>query len=410
MRDKELYARIVGIEAPWRVEDVELNLQQGEVVVRVAHDGGPLRCPECGRPANRYDTRQRRWRHLDTCQYRTILAAEVPRVQCEHHKVKQIEVPWSESRSRFTALFEAVVIDWLQEATTAAVAQQLGLSWDEVDGVMQRAVQRGLQRREVQLPARLGVDDLTSFQKRHEYVTVINDLDGKVVYVADGRTKESLEKFYKQFDSEQLAQVHTVAMDMWEPYISVTTQYVPDAENKIAFDKFHIAGHLGDAVDQVRRAEHRRLLGEDDERLKGSRYKWLTNPENMDHERWERFAELRDSALKTARAWGYKEHAMTLWDYKSRTWARKAWQAWYDSAIRCRLEPVKRVARMIKRHLDGIVTAVVTRVTNARAESINAGVQKLKYSARGFRNRKRFRNAIYFHLGGLDLYPAGVDR
>ena len=333
----------------------------------------------------------------------------MPRVQCEHHKVKQIEVPWSESRSRFTALFEAVVIDWLQEASTAAVAQQLGLSWDEVDGVMQRAVQRGLQRREVQLPARLGVDE-TSFQKRHEYVTVINDLDGKVVYVADGRTKESLEKFYKQFDSEQLAQVHTVAMDMWEPYISVTTQYVPDAENKIAFDKFHIAGHLGDAVDQVRRAEHRRLLGEDDERLKGSRYKWLTNPENMDHERWERFAELRDSALKTARAWGYKEHAMTLWDYKSRTWARKAWQAWYDSAIRCRLEPVKRVARMIKRHLDGIVTAVVTRVTNARAESINAGVQKLKYSARGFRNRKRFRNAIYFHLGGLDLYPAGVDR
>ena len=279
MRDKELYARIVGIEAPWRVEDVELNLQQGEVVVRVAHDGGPLRCPECGRPANRYDTRQRRWRHLDTCQYRTILAAEVPRVQCEHHKVKQIEVPWSESRSRFTALFEAVVIDWLQEASTAAVAQQLGLSWDEVDGVMQRAVQRGLQRREVQLPARLGVDE-TSFQKRHEYVTVINDLDGKVVYVADGRTKESLEKFYKQFDSEQLAQVHTVAMDMWEPYISVTTQYVPDAENKIAFDKFHIAGHLGDAVDQVRRAEHRRLLGEDDERLKGSRYKWLTNPEH----------------------------------------------------------------------------------------------------------------------------------
>ena len=405
MRDKELYARIVGIEAPWRVEDVELNLQQGEVVVRVAHDGGPLRCPECGRPANRYDTRQRRWRHLDTCQYRTILAAEVPRVQCEHHKVKQIEVPWSESRSRFTALFEAVVIDWLQEATTAAVAQQLGLSWDEVDGVMQR----GLQRREVQLPARLGVDE-TSFHKRHEYVTVINDLDGKVVYVADGRTKESLEKFYKQFDSEQLAQVHTVAMDMWEPYISVTTQYVPDAENKIAFDKFHIAGHLGDAVDQVRRPEHRRLLGEDDERLKGSRYKWLTNPENMDHERWERFAELRDSALKTARAWRYKEHAMTLWDYKSRTWARKAWQAWYDSAIRCRLEPVKRVARMIKRHLDGIVTAVVKRVTNARAESINAGVQKLKYSARGFRNRKRFRNAIYFHLGGLDLYPAGVDR
>ena len=120
--------------------------------------------------------------------------------------------------------------------------------------------------------------------------------------------------------------------------------------------------------------------------------------------------ERADSALQTARAWGYKEHAMTLWAYRSRAWARKAWLAWYRSAIRCRLEPVKRVARMIKRHLDGIVTAVVDKVTNARAESINAGIQKVKYSARGFRNRKRFRNAIYFHLGGLDLYPAGVTR
>ena len=96
----------------------------------------------------------------------------------------------------------------------------------------------------------------------------------------------------------------------------------------------------------------------------------------MDEERWEQFAELRDSALQTARAWGYKEHAMTLWAYRSRAWARKAWMAWYRSAIRCRLEPIKRVARMIKRHLDGIVTAVVDKVTNARAESINAGIRR----------------------------------
>ena len=331
----------------------------------------------------------------------------MPRVHCERHKVKQVAAPWSESRSRFTAPFEAVVIDWLKEASTAAVALQMGLSWDEVDGIMQRAVQRGLERREVQAPQRIGVDE-TSFQKRHEYVTVVNDLDGHVLHVADGRGKESLEEFYKQFDGEQLAHIQTVAMDMWEPYIRVTTQYVADAQEKIAFDKFHVAGHLGDAVDRVRRAEHRRLAGEDDQRLKGSRYAWLRNPENMDEERWEQFAELRDSALQTARAWGYKEHAMTLWAYRSRAWARKAWLAWYRSAIRCRLEPVKRVARMVKRHLDGIVTAVVDKVTNARAESINAGIQKVKYSARGFRNRKRFRNAIYFHLGGLDLYPVGV--
>ena len=408
MRDKELYGRILGVAAPWRVADVELNLQQGEIVVHVEH-AGPLTCPHCGQAARRYDSRQRRWRHLDTCQYRTILAADVPRSQCRQHGVKQLAVPWSEGRSRLTALCEAVVIDWLQHATTAAVAQQMRLSWDEVDGVMQRAVQRGLRRRAVQLPPRIGVDE-TSFQKRHEYVTVINDLDGHVVHVADGRRKEVLEQFYQQFDDEQLAGVETVAMDMWEPYISATAAYVPEAEHKIAFDKFHVAKHLGDAVDQVRRAESRRLASSGDDRLKGSRYTWLTNPEHMDAERWQRFAALRDSALQTARAWGYKEHAMTLWNYRTRGWARQAWQAWYQSAIRCRLEPVKRVARMVKRHLEGIVTAVVQGVSNARAESINAGVQWLKYAARGFRNRQRFRNAIYFHLGGLDLYPAGVIR
>ena len=275
---------------------------------------------------------------------------------------------------------------------------------------MKRAVQRGKQRREVHLPRRIGVDE-TSFQKRHEYVTVINDLDGHVVHVADGRSKETLEQFFQQFDRQRLADVETVAMDMWEPYIRVTGEYVPDAHTKIAFDKFHVAKHLGDAVDRVRRAEHRKLSRIGDDRLKGTRYLWLTNPEHLDDERRQRLETMGGRrALQTARAWAYKEWAMMQWTRGSRELAREEWLGWYRSAIRCRLEPVKRVARMIKRHLDGIVTAMVQGVSNARAESINAGVQKLKYMARGFRNRERFRNAIYFHLGGLDLYPAGVSR
>ena len=148
MRDKDLYARILKIEDPWRVAAVELNLEQGEVVVHVEHDGEALSCPQCGQPARRYDTRRRRWRHLDTCEYRTIVAAEMPRVHCERHKVKQVGAPWSESRSRFTAPFEAVVIDWLKEASTAAVALQMGLSWDEDgrDHAARRAARVGASR------------------------------------------------------------------------------------------------------------------------------------------------------------------------------------------------------------------------------------------------------------------------
>ena len=101
---------------------------------------------------------------------------------------------------------------------------------------------------------------------------------------------------------------------------------------------------------------------------------------------------------------------MTLWDYRSRVWARKAWLAWYRSAIRCRLEPVKRVARMVRKHLEGILTAVVQRVTNARAEGINSSIQWVQYRARGYFDRQRFQDAIYFHFGGLDVYPNGVTR
>lgn len=117
---------------------------------------------QCDQPARRYDTRRRRWRHLNTCEYRAILIARYSQVLYERHKVKQVDAPWAENRSRFKIRFEALVIDWLQEATTAAVAHQMELSWDEVHGIIQRAVQRGLERREVHVPERTGVDETSS--------------------------------------------------------------------------------------------------------------------------------------------------------------------------------------------------------------------------------------------------------
>ena len=144
-----------------------------------------------------YDTRERRWRHLDTCQYRTILIAAAPRVRCPVHGVGQVTIPWAEAGSRFTALFEALAIDWLREASLTAVARQLGLSWDEVDGIQARAVGRGLARRVLTPPQRIGVDE-TSFQKRPEYVTVVCDLERDVVlHVADEHKETSLADFYQ---------------------------------------------------------------------------------------------------------------------------------------------------------------------------------------------------------------------
>jgi transposase len=410
MRDKELYARILGVEAPWHVREVDLELQAGEVTIYLEiKQRESLRCPVCGKESSGYDSRERRWRHLDTCQYRTIIVAEVPRVRCPEHGVRQISVPWSEPGSRFTALFEALVIDWLLEASMSAVGRQLTLSWDEVDGIMGRAVRRGLERRNRIMPKRIGVDE-TSFQKRHEYVTVVTDHDsGHVLYVADDRRQESLDGFYEDLEDDQRASIESVAMDMWKAYINSTREYVPGADRKIAFDKFHVARHLGEAVDKVRRREHKLLQQQGRDDLTRTKYLWLKNPEKMDEERWRDFKSLRESSLKTARAWAIKELAMTLWGYVSRGWAEKAWRRCLSWAMRSRLEPVKKVARMLKEHLWGILNAIVLGVNNAKSEGINFKIQKLKSRACGYRNRDRFRRAIYFHLGGLDLYPAGVN-
>jgi transposase len=409
MRDKDLYQQILGIASPWRVTDVELDLKEEAVTVRVALEpGAQLLCPECGQPSPGYDRRERRWRHLDTCQFQTILAAEVPRVQCPTHGVHQVGVPWAEAGSGFTALFEALVIDWLREASIAAVARRMQLSWSGIDTIMRRAVARGLQRRQAESPRHLNIDE-TSFRKGHNYVTVVSDSDsGRVLHVAEERTTQSLKGYYSTLNEEQKEALESVAMDMWPAYITATVAAVPEARRKIAFDKFHVAKHLGEAVDRVRRGEHRALSEQGDDTLKGSKYLWLWNPDNMSAEKWRGFKALRESTLKTARAWSIKETAMGLWHYVSRTWAENAWRAWLAWAQRSRLEPVRKVARMIGEHLWGIINAVVLKVDNGGAESINSRIQMIKIRARGFRNKLRFQQAIYFYLGGLKLYPDAI--
>ena len=406
MHDRELYRQILGIEAPWAVTDIEVDLNGDGVTVHIEHSRHDLVCPECGSACPAYDTRERKWRHLDTCQYATWLIAQVPRVQCAEHGVRQIPVPWADSNSRLTALFEALVIDWLKVATIAEVARRLKLSWPVVAGVQDRAVARGLARRQAAQPTAISVDE-TAFAKRHEYVTVVSAED-RVLHVADGRSQAALEGWYSQQDRGTLDGLRTVAMDMWAPYIRATQAWVAQADTKIAFDRFHVAQHLSFAVDQVRRREHKALTNTGDDSLKRTRFLWLQNPGSMKRERRDALALLRRANLKTGRAWAIKEQAACLWHYQQRGWARRAWMRWYQWAIRSRLEPIKRVARMVKKHLDGIVTAVVTGATTARSEGFNAVIQKIKSDARGFRNRERFRKSIYFHLGGLDLYPESL--
>ena len=407
MQDRELYRQILGIESPWKVERVELQRADGEVHVFLEHDE-QVRwpCPECSAECGLHDHQpERRWRHLDTCQYRTILHATPPRGDCPEHGPRVVRLPWAEASSRFTALFEALAISWLKEASQQGVAELLALSWDEIHGILERAVQRGLARRGAEPVAHLGVDE-KSFRKRHRYVTIVNDLDRpRVLFVAEGRRKASLDGFWETLSEEQLASVEAVAMDMWDPYVASTREHLPESDKKIVYDKYHIAAHLSKAVDQVRRAENKRLRAAGDERLSGTKYAWLRHPANFSEEAWREFRALRESDPKTARAWALKETAMRLFDYRRESAARAFFEQWLGWARRIRLTPMVAVARMLTARLENILTYLKHRITNAVSEGLNSRIQWVKATARGFRNQQNFINAIYFHCGGLDMAP-----
>ena len=406
--ERDLYQQILGVVAPWQVDRVELKLAEGEIHVYLKHaEGAEWPCPECGKACSLYDhQRERQWRHLDTCQYRTILHAEPPRVDCGEHGARAAKLPWAEPNSRFTALFEALVIHWLKVGSQQAVADQLHLSWDEVHAIQERAVARGLKRRQLNPVAKLGIDE-KSFTRGHRYFTMVNDLtESRVLYVAEGRTEASLNDFWAQWNTEQRAAVQAVTMDMWEPYLNSVRAHLPDADRKIVFDKFHIAKHLSEAVDKVRRQEHRQLKAAGDDSLAGTRYDWLRHPARMDPADRRAFKVLRDSNLKTARAWALKEAMMAFFEYSYERPARKHFRWWHNWCVRSRLAPMMEKGRMIKRRFENIVTYLKHRVTNAASESINSKIQWVKYTARGFRNRNNFVTAIYFHCGGLDLFPA----
>lgn len=399
------YARLLGIDEAWKVEAVALQLPERRVEIRLTHVAPDVHCPDCGRACGLADhAPERRWRHLDTMQFATELVARLPRSRCAEHGVKTITPPWAGKHSRFTLLFEAFAVEVLQACGTVnAAATLLGLSWDALQTIMDRAVERGLDRREATPIPHLGLDE-KSFGKGHDYITVLTDLGGsRVLDVAPERTQAAAETVLETLTAEQRQGVRAVAADMHAAYAQAVAAQTPAAE--LVHDKFHVARHLGAAVDQVRRAEHKALSAEDDDRLKGTRQLWLFNKSNLSPAQRRRFAGIKQRGLKTARAWALKEQFRWFWRYVYASSAADFFEQWHAWAVRCRLKPVVKVAKMLKRHLPQLLSYFRHRITNATSEGFNSVIQALKHAARGFRSFANYRTRILFFCGKLDLKP-----
>ena len=407
MQDTALYQYLLGLQSPWTVSRVNLDVKGQQVDVWAEHPADAAwACPHCAKTLPLYDhAEERAWRHLDSCQFQTYLHARIPRVACSEHGVGQVLVPWAAPRSRFTLLFERLAIDVLRQCDVSGATRILRISWDAAWGLMERAVTRGRHRKTRTVVRRIGVDE-TATAKGHCYLTLVCDLEeGTVEHIAEDRKQESLEGYYAGLAQEQLDGIEAVAMDMWEPYIQATRARVPDAAEKIVFDRFHVMGHVAKAVDTVRKQEHRERMASGDDTLKGSKYLWLYSRENVPARRRDEFNALMRQALKVGRAWAIKEALRRLWHYVSPASGWKFWKRWYVWATHSRLTPIRKAARTVRGHIDNILTYYQHPVTNAMSEGLNSQIQKIKSMACGFRNTQNFKTAIYFHGGGLDLYP-----
>ena len=366
-------------------------------------------CPECGQRMHGHGHEERRWRHLDRCQFKTRIVCRVPRVRCPEHGTQQVAVSWAEKLSRFTRLFERLAIDVLLECSVLATGELLRISWDEADGIKQRAVARGLARKPTDGSRRVCVDE-KSAGRGQDYLTIVAKVQpgqsATVDYVGEGRTQATRDEYWQGLTPEQRAGVEAVGMDLWEPYWTSTVSPVPGAVGKIVHDPFHLVRYMNEALNEVRQSEQTRLRAAGQETLTGTKPLWLYGYENLPADRAAEFKRLKAQRLQTSRAWAIKELVRDFWDCESLGEGRRFFQRWYDWAIRSRLSPVKKVARMFRRHLENILTFFAHRLSNASSEGLNNKIQSLVKKAYGYRNRQRFKTDILFHLGGLNLYPS----
>jgi len=401
MDSTSFYSQILGITSPWKIVNVELDMEAKRVVIRAeVNPKTKWGHPETKLAASLHKWTERTWRHLDTCQFETLITANVPSVKHQDGSIEEIAVPWAERYQRITKLLAQAVILWLQACgNVSKVAEIMGLDWGTVNTIMKAAVERGLLRREKEVIEYVGMDE-KSFRRGHIYASILNDLDNNRVWdMVEGRKTENAMDLLDTLSEEQKTGVRAVAMDMWAAYEKAVSETLPNAD--IVHDKFHISSYLNQAVDDVRKEEHQQLMKEGDETLKNSKYQWLRNLPDLRCE--PSFQSLFNANLKTSLAWRLKECFSGFWNYRYSGAAKTFFKDWCKQVKRSKLEPMMKVASMLENRLQGLLNYLIHRITNAASEGMNSLVSRIIANARGLRTFAKLRIRVLFYLGKLDL-------
>ena len=364
-----------------------------------------LACGQCGTLAKVRDRlKARRWKHVPLWGIPIVLIYSPTRVSCpECDKICVEDIPWSQGKCRLSTGLIWMLSSMAKLLAWDVVARMFNVHWNTVKAAVKQAVEYGLKHRETGSVIYIGIDEI-SRRKGHVYVTNVYDLmERKLLWSGEGRDKQTLMQFFKEYGDVLRTTVKGVCCDMWKPYTDILEKELPDAT--IVFDKFHLISHLNRAVDDVRREEARELKKSNPELLKSTRYIWLKNPENLTDKQRARLGYLEKLNLKINRAYLLKESFRELWTYKRKGWAKRFLTKWFWWATHSRIKPMRDFAWLLRNHQDGVLNYFKMKITNGIVEGLNNKAKAVSHRCYGFRTAGTFILALYHCLGKLPEAP-----
>ncbi len=397
----KLFEAALGVSDPWFVREVDFDAEAKMLTIQIDFVAGSrFSHPEVPGAHPVHDTVTKRYRHLNFFQHDCYLEVRTPRVKLPDGRVALVEPDWAGKLSGFTLLFEAMVVALAQQMPFAAVARTVGESWHRVYAICERYVDLALAELDLSGITAAAIDE-TSYRRGHNYLTLVADADArKVAFVTEGKDAATVGQFAEHLREHNAApeQIEVVSIDMSPAFIKGVSEHLSNA--RITFDKFHVVAHASAAVDKTRRLEQKT-----DPSLKGLRWTLLKDRENLPAaQRADLDALIANVTTKrTARAWLYREQLRDILERKQINVVSAMLEQWCTNVMRSKVEPMKEVARMIRKHFDGIVAWAQTRQTNGFLEALNGLFQAAKRKARGYVSFNTMRTVIFLIAGKLDF-------
>ncbi len=405
MTQEELFSAALGIQSPWYIEAINLDLPKGELNITVNFKRGSKfeyvdkQTGETGE-YKAYDTQEKKWRHMNFFQYRCYLHARIPRVKLGDGKIKQVKAPWEGVAHGFTLLFEALIMQFAKVMPVHQICQMVGTYDYKVWDIIQRYTQTCRELSDYSDVKQVGMDE-TAARRGHDYVTLFVDMqEKKTLFVTEGKSSETTKDFVVDLQEHggEAQNIEQVSCDMSPAFIKGVEENLPMAD--ITFDKFHIIKIINKAVDQVRKQEVKT-----NPMLKDSKFVFLKNQINYTVKQKEKYQSISMSKLniKTFRALRIREAFQQIYLCDNKESFEPLLNKWYFWATHCRIPQIIEVAKTIKRHWKGVLNWANSRITNGILEGFNSIFQAAKAKARGYKKTETIKAIIYLLTAKLDF-------